>query len=69
MRCCFQAAALSDLAFSSLASHSSILALTAEEEGSIKPNSSMEEDASHSPSAVREDITTTADFPLQLPLL
>ena len=23
----------------------------------------MEEDASHSPSAVREDITTTADFP------
>ena len=27
----------------------------------------MEEDASHSPSAVREDITGTADISLQLP--
>ena len=46
-----------------------ILASSAEREGSIKPNSSMKEDVSHSPSAVRENITTTTDFPPQLPSL
>ena len=65
--CCFQAATRSDLAFSSPESHSSILVPAAEGESDTKAGLSMEEDASCSPLAVREDITSTADILPQLP--
>ena len=64
--CCFQAATPFDLAFSSPVSHSSILATAAEGEGSAIAGLSMKEDASYSPSAIREDITATTDLPSQL---
>ena len=63
----FQVATRSELAFSSPACQSSILASAAEGEGITKAGLSMEEDASYSPLAVREDITATADIPPQLP--
>ena len=63
----FQVATRSELAFSSPACQSSILASAAEGEGITKAGLSMEEDSSYSPLAVREDITATADIPPQLP--
>ena len=57
----------SDLAFSSPGSHSSIIATAAKGEGSTKAGSGVEEVASNSPLAIREDVTATADIPPQLP--
>ena len=48
-------------------SHPLILAPAAEGEGGTKPNSIMEEDASHSPLAIHEDITAVTDIPLRPP--
>ena len=62
MCCCFQPTIRSDLSVSSPESHS-ILATAAQGEGSTRLS---EEDASYSPSAIREDITATSDIP-QLP--
>lgn len=53
--------------FSSPGSHSSNLAPAPKGEGRTNAALSMEEDASYSPSAIREDITATADIPPQLP--
>ena len=60
---CFQVATRSDLTFSSPESHSSILAPAAEGEGDTKAGLSMEEDASYSPLAIREDFAATANIP------
>ena len=66
--CCrFQAATRSDPLLSFSESHSSTLPTAAEGEGSTKPESNMEEDASYSPLAISEDIRATADIPPQLP--
>ena len=65
--CCFQAATQSDLTFSLPVSHSSILAPTAEGEGSTKAILSMELDASHSPLGIHKDITAVTDIPPSLP--
>ena len=67
MRCCFQAATRSDLTFSSSESHSSSLSPAAEGEGSTTSGLSMGEDASYSPSAIREDNTATEGLPPRLP--
>ena len=67
MRCCFQAATRSDLTFSSSESHSSSLSPAAEGEGSTTAGLSMGEDASYSPSAIREHITAAAGLPPRLP--
>ena len=67
VRCCFQAATRSDLAFSSSESHSYSPASAAEGEGSTTAGSSMGEDVSSSPSAIREDNTATAGLPPRLP--
>jgi hypothetical protein len=50
-----------------LESHSSVLSTAAEGEGSAKVGLSTEMDASCSATAIREDITATADRPPQLP--
>jgi hypothetical protein len=57
----------SDLSFYFPESHPSILAPAAEGEGSAKAGLSMEKDTSDSASAIREDITATADLPPQSP--
>ena len=67
MRCYFQAATRSDLAFSSSESHSSSLAPAPEGEGSTTAGLSMGEDVYYSPSAIREDNTATAGLPPRLP--
>ena len=61
----FQAAARPDLSFSSPESHSSILATAAEGQGSMKAGMSVEQSASCSTSANRENIT--AGISPQLP--
>jgi hypothetical protein len=53
--------------FASPESYSSILATAAEGEGGAKAGLSTEKDASYSASAIRKDVTVTADLPPQLP--